>query len=62
MRKLLSILAALAVLATCNAQAQSTVPMVMTMSGNGTITGNGITGSLVAHANGTSTWTLNVPK
>lgn len=48
MRKLLSTLAALAVLATCNVQlavAQSTVPMVMTLHGDGTITGD-LTGHL----------------
>lgn len=44
MRKLLSILAASLLLATA-AQAQSTVPMAMTLHGNGTITGD-LTGHL----------------
>lgn len=61
MRKLLTILATSLLLATMPAAwAQSTVPMVMTISGNGTITGSGISGTLVAHST-YSTWTLNVP-
>lgn len=62
MRKLTSILAALAILATCNVlpAAATTVPMVVTVDGNGTVTGSGVTGTLVAH-NTYSTWTLNFP-
>lgn len=62
MRKLTSILAALAVLATCNVQpaAATTVPMVVTVNGNGTLTGSGITGTVVPHGT-TATMTLNVP-
>lgn len=61
MRKLLSVLAAAMLLATCNVQdaLAATVMYISTMDGNGTITGD-LNGSLIAH-NTYSTLTLTGP-